>query len=487
MSRSGRALKPPGSRLAAFLNTASQQASDAITSSSHSITIAKPANGRAPDAEYTNDDFPDNRAAKRRKLEIRSRQQTLDNFFSSNPSRPPVKIAASQPNGSVVQTINGVTNELPTSIDNVLTDGAGALDAPPRAVKKLKAAQAQKQEEKRTLRSQDDGPRLKSDLATYFNNYEDIIFDTPKELELLSLDTSIYIDDGPSKHSKGVMPSPAKSVKEPQVAQQPPQQAARVELNIPTLMQAVPDDTEDPLTDDAFQVSHRRAERKEKQMRNIEREHAMHEKVQLERLLDGLLGHDWLRVLGITGVTESEAKKYEPKRDYFVDEVRALVDKFNAWKEEEKRQKYEREAVLAAEREVEDSVSTKASSVEPASSDLNVSASKQLQQETASAMRSLSAARAKRKERSNNAVPHSPVPYRPPSPIVSFYSSRHMRDSALKKSRNSRNVTAFGLPLPEVDDRDFALPSEYVTQDILRASARERRRRNRESAVSKPP
>ena len=69
----------------------------------------------------------------------------------------------------------------------------------------------------------------------------------------------------------------------------------------------------------------------------------MHEKVQLERLLEGLRGHDWLRVMGISGITETEKKLYEPKRDHLIREVKILLEKFRLWKEEEKRRKVEKE------------------------------------------------------------------------------------------------------------------------------------------------
>ena len=102
----------------------------------------------------------------------------------------------------------------------------------------------------------------------------------------------------------------------------------------------------DPLDDEIYLRVHAREERKEKQLRNIEKERAMHEKVQLDRLLDGLRGHDWLRVMGISGITDSEKKAYEPKRDYIIAEVRALLEKFRLWKEEEKRRKAEREGAM---------------------------------------------------------------------------------------------------------------------------------------------
>lgn len=100
----------------------------------------------------------------------------------------------------------------------------------------------------------------------------------------------------------------------------------------------------DPLSEATYFRAHRRNERQEKQLRNIERERAQHEKQQLDRLVDELQGQDWLRVMGISGPTDQdERKQYESKRDFFVGELSALIQKFKIWREEEKRRKADKE------------------------------------------------------------------------------------------------------------------------------------------------
>lgn len=235
------------------------------------------------------------------------------------------------------------------------------------------------------------------------------------------------------------------------------------------------DHGEDPLADSVFFTQHRRAERKEKQLRNIEKERAMHEKVQLERLLDGLQGPDWLKVMGITGVTDGERKDWEPKRDYFVREVEALVDKFRIWKEEEKRLRAEKEAALAAREEDEDD--------EEESSESDV----------ANAMGAEPVASEQREK-----VPKPPQPRRPPRPhgyvlplpppeplppFTSFYAKPHLRAAAMGKHRHGRNATAFGRPIPEFMAHEFEPPEELLTVEALRDHARKRRRQKRESGV----
>lgn len=209
----------------------------------------------------------------------------------------------------------------------------------------------------------------------------------------------------------------------------------------------------------------------------------MHEKVQLERLLEGLQGHDWLRVMGISGVTDSESKKYESKRDLFISEVTLLVTKFKTWKEEEKRIKVEKEAAaLALERgeDEEDDAEAGAEQAEdePDSSEMDASAARQLQMEASGSTP------VKVRQRAPMPPPPLPLIYREPSPdrpFTSFYSKPHMRAAALGTQRHGRTVSAFGLPVPEMEEHDFTLPADYVTKDALKESARRRRRMKRES------
>lgn len=203
----------------------------------------------------------------------------------------------------------------------------------------------------------------------------------------------------------------------------------------------------------------------------------MHEKVQLERLLDGLQGPDWLKIMGITGVTAGETKDWEPKRDYFVREVEALVDKFRVWKEEEKRLRAEKEAALAARDEEDDEDGD-----ESEESDTIVVNG-----------------RDPPPPRQHPKEPEPPKPRRPPrphgfllpliplvpaAPFQSFYAKPHLRAAALGKHRHGRNASAFGQPIPEFEDQEFYLPDDFIDAQTLKDNARQRRRRKRESGVA---
>lgn len=248
----------------------------------------------------------------------------------------------------------------------------------------------------------------------------------------------------------------------------------------------------DPLDDSLYIRVHAREERKEKQLRNIEKERAMHEKFQLERLLDGLRGHDWLRVMGISGITDSEKKLYEPKRDHLIHELRTLLEKFRLWKEEEKRRKAERDGMLeddeeeegSEEEDLEDGVDALAGDEAisdgdpPEFNDIDASAARQLR------MEAMGATKTKVKPHPSWSSSKHPPPKPQPvgKPFTSFYAKPYMRAAAIGKHRRSgRSRTAFGQPIPEIPEKDFELPPEVMTTEAIRESGRRRRRRKRDS------
>ncbi|KAF1808133.1 hypothetical protein P152DRAFT_462867 [Eremomyces bilateralis CBS 781.70] len=357
--------------------------------------------------------------------------------------------------------------------------------------------------DKRTLRSQDGGTRMKSDLAIYFSNYDDIITGAPKARDVIEIDSKIFIMDEPVPDATRPSTSPAasktqstspyaKSHRRSAVSSKPESSTSNGihPVHFPSISPSLTTPT-DPLPDTHYFKPHRRAERKEKQLRNIEKERAQHEKVQLERLLDGLLSPDWLKVMGISGVTESEKKEYEERRAYFVREVRALVEKFRVWKEEERRLKMEREqAVLAREAaateeeqqggdESEDGEDVEEEeqelSLDPprhkplphdsdstSTTDIGAHATQQLLAEASA---------------SRPSPPTTlPTPPSPPKPFTSFFAKPHLRAQAMGQQRHGRKAYAFGREVAEGGEREFELPEELRTEEAVRRNARRRRR-----------
>jgi hypothetical protein len=422
-----------------------------------------------------------------------------------DPLKPPTNSSVTHPPTAQFQTTNGLRAPLLLAHDEPTSEASTPRpdsldDATPKPA-------GSTSKETRTLRSKDGGSRLKSGLSIYFANYDDIITDAPKSpgvclwralllnlialtlTEILTPNEPIYIFDdsvkAPGIHTptdsrhisvpSRPKPSPsATHVGVPLVLPNTPNNAKTIPLSAipPSLAQPA----SDPLSDSLFFKPHRRAERKEKQLRNIEKERAMHEKVQLERLLEGLKGPDWLRVMGVTGITEGDQKDWKPKRDYFISEVDTLVEKFRLWKEEEKRLRLEKERAREEEEEDDDEDEDDGMDKEDDggadSSDIDASAARQLQLEAGLTPKTVP----RRKPKPIEAF----VPPSPEGPFVSFYSKPHMRAAAMGSSRHGRNVTAFGRPIPDFEEHEFALPDDYITPDAIRANARKRRRMNRE-------
>ncbi|KAL4774002.1 something about silencing, SAS, complex subunit 4-domain-containing protein [Aspergillus nidulans var. acristatus] len=360
-------------------------------------------------------------------------------------------------------------------------------------------------EKRRSLRSHDGGSRAKSELALYFPNYDQIMSLEPPKTELLSENTVIkLIDDltepldpasaSSSYDADAPFGNPLVNLYKCDVITLP---------HTPLKNESRPDteaeeggEEDDPLNEEFYFKAHRRHERQEKQLRNIERDRARHDQQQLDRLLDELQGHDWLRVMGITGrsLSEQEKKLYEPKRDYFIAEISTLLQKFKIWKEEEKRRKLDKDYKSASfhsdaaepsygnakdnDRKDEDEEAT----AEPTSDDVDALAARQLLHEARSATAGKRPkAKTEQQELAQSAPPPLPDPLKP---FTSFFAKPHLRAQAMSGNRKGRTRLAFGHLIPELGERDFELPGVILTREAIKDCQRKRRRMKRERASS---
>lgn len=233
----------------------------------------------------------------------------------------------------------------------------------------------------------------------------------------------------------------------------------------------------DPLADEVYLKPHDRGERKEKRLRNVDKERAAHEKQQLEKLYAGLRGPDWLKTMGISGITDTEKKSYEAKRALYTDRVKGLLQKFEVWRDREKRQKRRKEKAAArlAEETDEDSEEADEDSEddgvenEPEQENDNDQDSqlRRQQQLDESALQlyqeAVLAAQSPRKTKPSvsNVRRQYKKKQLAEAPFTSFYAKPHERAGALGKHRRGRHVTAFGLPVPDIPERvEFALPGD---------------------------
>ena len=142
------------------------------------------------EAIYTQNDIgqPSGRPTKKQKLNQTripsswTRPGARPELSDSTP-RPPSKLTRTAPDSELLQTTNGVRTTIDAGDDSIQLDPEQAVqakhttDAQGRAQKEAST----KTQDRRSLRSHDEGSRLKSGLAIYFPNYEDIINDVPQE------------------------------------------------------------------------------------------------------------------------------------------------------------------------------------------------------------------------------------------------------------------------------------------------------------------
>ncbi|KAK9323441.1 something about silencing, SAS, complex subunit 4-domain-containing protein [Lipomyces orientalis] len=94
----------------------------------------------------------------------------------------------------------------------------------------------------------------------------------------------------------------------------------------------------DPLSDLVFAGLHKRREREERHYQNFERDKVMYEKLQVERQLESLKGHNWVRaVVSMTPVNDPKCEyELSTKRVKLIQELVNVLAKFESWKEREK-------------------------------------------------------------------------------------------------------------------------------------------------------
>ncbi|KAI2638557.1 hypothetical protein GGS21DRAFT_488649 [Xylaria nigripes] len=369
----------------------------------------------------------------------------------------------------------------------------------------------------RKLRSQE-ATRFKSELSAYFPEYDEVIGNDPKEHHILNVDTPIIILDTEHAPSSPSLSSAAAIHTRPHLNTVRTysnhlftdlDNSQIVNFDYPET-QSIGNELEDPLPDSLFSPAHIKAQRLEKSIRNTERGRAQHEKDRIIRLLGDLQGHDWLRTMGVNGVTESRRKSFEPARDHFIKGCQAILDKFRLWSQEEKRRKLERERALVAETDEEDEEDGKDD--EDVNSDDGVdtdslddvamvdvadqsgdhvaseggepledsdidAAARQLLDEAMQRVRHAASALTRR----SRGEPPPTVPEHPPREFTSFFAKRHQREAALNKGRRrGRTVLAWGHPIPEISESDFQLPEICLDDDTLKAHERRKRRDRRQ-------
>ncbi|KAK3187204.1 hypothetical protein K4F52_004108 [Lecanicillium sp. MT-2017a] len=441
---------------------------------------------------------------------------------SSQKAHPPVQRPAAAAPVSTTPVQPPKPASLPAESDpDVTKHQVKVINGIKHELDRLQPQMAGPREQGRKLRSQE-ATRFKSELSAYFPDYDEVIGNDPKEQHVLNLDTPMIVIDtiprrvgphGQQQHQP--FPNnesfPVRGYGDALYTEVCDAQQIDFGFLEAQYKNRVLDD---PLPDSAFQPIHKRAERLERSIRNSEKGRAQHEKDQIIRLLEGLQGHDWLRVMGVSGITDTKKKMFEPAREYFIKGCQAILEKFRTWNMEEKRRKLEKDRLLAEQAEEElretqqsevsgeadedeemgeaetetgtagqtsegdEAVEEEVEELLPSQDDSSVASSsspaKQLRQE-ALARSKLAAAK---RPRSGSTV--TPRQSETPKEFRSFFNKKYEREGALNnRRRTGRKVMAWGHPVPEISEVDFDLPEEYRDDETLRTRARRKRRDKR--------
>lgn len=249
--------------------------------------------------------------------------------------------------------------------------------------------------------------------------------------------------------------------------------------------------TTDPLADDLYIKPHRGMGREEKRLRNVERDKAAYDKQRYEERLEKLRGTDWIKTFNLGGITVKLGNaEMEKRRQVVIKWHESLLEKFKAWKEEERRQKAAKGGRLSR------SITNSQERGTAESEDLHGQAARndddgQIYEEEDiyaivddsddagdNSYHSKQYRHTSKPSKGVHRFPYAESPKKKQSdlkPFTSFYGKSHMRLAAISTGRkSSRNLTAFGEPLPEIEEKEFLLPDEFFQQTARHMRARRR-------------
>jgi hypothetical protein len=230
----------------------------------------------------------------------------------------------------------------------------------------------------------------------------------------------------------------------------------------------------DPLADDMYTQQHRSAERGEKRNKNIERDLLHHNAIKIESDLEKLHSPDWIKLIGLSNgiVARCTKKELEYRKTFLVNHLTGTLDKYKAWCKGEKRKRHRtsnspKGSQESQERDTEDADTGSDEEGEDVEADSHDESDGM---KSSRRGKKLKPSASKAKKDSSKAEPE----------FTSFYDSPAMRQQALSNRRkSSRTQTAFGQPLPTIEEKDFELPEELLANSAAARHARARRRLSR--------
>jgi len=266
--------------------------------------------------------------------------------------------------------------------------------------------------------------------------------------------------------------------------------------------------TTDPLADSMYLTAHSGADRLEKRTKNIERDLLHHNAAKIEGDLEKLRGPEWWKAIGLSHavVTTCTKKELVKRREPLVKHLEATLEKYKAWNNSEKRKKHgwaSNSPKGSQERDSYDGTGSERSggggsgrlgSHEDGAAGEEDDGGEEDGEEDGNDLRrrptkkrAPAAARKGGRRTPPPATETKSHKKQPPKSVksepefVSFYSTPSARLQAISNNRrkSSRMQTAFGVPLPVMEEKEFQLPEELLASTSAARHARARKRLSR--------
>ncbi|KAF8543414.1 hypothetical protein BDD12DRAFT_907228 [Trichophaea hybrida] len=353
------------------------------------------------------------------------------------------------------------------------------------------SGETNKDEDKRVLRSQD--TKKKSEFEEWFEapelNYDIQMSIDVKELSNINGSgprTPTPTDappTGPVLRSPLKAP-PAKSPEDPEITRirNLPIQTIDLEEELQKSNSRHTRYTSDPLADEMYIQPHRSAIRGEKRNKNIERDLIHHNATKIEGDLEKLHSPDWIKLIGLSNglVTRCTKKELEQRKKLVVNHLNQTLEKYKAWCEAEKRKRHRTSKSPKGSQGSQGSQKTDTDDADTASDEEEDDEEASSHDENDDMRSSRRGKKLKPSPRSASASKAKKDPPKAEPEFTSFYDRPSMRQQALSNRRKSSRIqTAFGQPLPTIEEKDFELPEELLASTVAARHARARKRLSR--------
>ncbi|KAK9365649.1 something about silencing, SAS, complex subunit 4-domain-containing protein [Lipomyces kononenkoae] len=319
---------------------------------------------------------------------------------------------------------------------------------------------AKQQDTRRQLRSERTRLRSSTNGVTHAVDCdeEDLLWFESLDASVVGYDEELQITDEPFARTKDLTPVPRPQRFPFSSIVNPISAKSKASLyDTPVNIRS----RSDPLADSVLVELHKRREREERHYQNFERDKVMYNKLRMERQLDTLKGRDWVKaVVSMTPVTDPKCgQELITKRDKLIEELVKVLGKFESWKEREKK-------IRSLKGDDDELLSSMRLRLEERKKE--VQGLHRLDSELGDGARTRKRAKRNHQIVETNAsitrseVRGSKTAHRKSSRLDTKQRNPRPFYTTYKSNPNSKQILAFGYPLPRIRYQQFHIPLEWI-------------------------